>query len=200
VLARALGAYSSFSVDLPPFLSQAAFLVIDRRQRTRSMPVGTTMQLTQKGRKTNAWPSAAFSRERSFFARATLAIFAYLIQTGEVELLSGPPENLRRVAKFGPKEVFGEHEPNRGTGAALTARAMGAGKVLSMSRSEFERLLNGRSGAVAFITSSRFSSACGRWHIVTKQRPRMAHRTKACRWSPFIPCPNRLRIRCPRAA
>jgi Cyclic nucleotide-binding domain/FHA domain len=67
--------------------------------------------------------------------------FAYLIQAGEVELLSGPPENLRRVAKYGPKDVFGDMSLIEERARALTARAITAGKALSMSRSEFERLL-----------------------------------------------------------
>jgi Cyclic nucleotide-binding domain/FHA domain len=76
-----------------------------------------------------------------FFRAGDPGDFAYLIQSGEVELLSGPPSDLRRVTKFGPKEVFGDMSLIEERARALTARAITAGKALSMSRIEFERLL-----------------------------------------------------------
>ncbi|HEV8060082.1 MAG TPA: cyclic nucleotide-binding domain-containing protein, partial [Gemmataceae bacterium] len=83
----------------------------------------------------------SFQPGEIFFRAGDPGDFAYLIQVGEVELLSGPPENMRRVAKFGPKEVFGDMSLIEERARALTARALSAGKALSMSRSEFERLL-----------------------------------------------------------
>ena len=82
-----------------------------------------------------------FQQGEIFFRAGDPGDFAYLIQSGEVELLSGPPENLRRVARFGPKEVFGDMSLIEERARALTARAITAGKALSMSRPEFERLL-----------------------------------------------------------
>ena len=43
-----------------------------------------------------------------FFRAGDPGDLAYLIQSGEVELLSGPPDNQQRLAKFGPKDVFGD--------------------------------------------------------------------------------------------
>ena len=82
-----------------------------------------------------------FEQGEIFFRAGDPGDFAYLIQSGEVELLSGPPENLTRVTKFGPKEVFGDMSLIEERARAFTARAISAGKALSMSRSEFERLL-----------------------------------------------------------
>jgi hypothetical protein len=76
-----------------------------------------------------------------FFRAGDPGDLAYLIHSGEVELLTGPPENLKRVAKFGPKDVFGDMSLIEERARAMTARAITAGKALSMSRSEFERLL-----------------------------------------------------------
>lgn len=76
-----------------------------------------------------------------FFRAGDPGDLAYLIQAGEVELLSGPPENLKRVNKFGPKDVFGDMSLIEERDRAATARALTAGKASSMSRSEFERLL-----------------------------------------------------------
>jgi hypothetical protein len=76
-----------------------------------------------------------------FFRTGDPGDLAYLIQSGEVELVSGPPENFKRVTKFGPKDVFGDMSLIEERARALTARAITAGKALSMSRSEFERLL-----------------------------------------------------------
>jgi hypothetical protein len=76
-----------------------------------------------------------------FFRAGDPGDLAYLINSGEVELLSGPPENLKRIAKFGPKDVFGDMSLIEERARAATARAITAGKASSMSRSEFERLL-----------------------------------------------------------
>ena len=67
--------------------------------------------------------------------------FAYLIQAGEVELLSGPPEKLRRVTHYGKDDVFGEMSLIQDRQRTMTARAVTAGSALTMTRSEFENLL-----------------------------------------------------------
>ena len=82
-----------------------------------------------------------FKAGEIFFRAGDPGDFAYLIKSGEVELLSGTPDNLRRVARFGPKEVFGDMSLIEERSRALTARALTAGTALSMSRPEFERLL-----------------------------------------------------------
>ncbi len=63
----------------------------------------------------------SFQPGEIFFRAGDPGDCAYLIQTGEVELLSGPPENLRRVTKFGPKEVFGDMSLIEERARALTA-------------------------------------------------------------------------------
>src|SRR5580698_6673037 len=83
----------------------------------------------------------SFKTGEIFFRAGDAGDFAYLIKSGEVELLSGTPDNLRRVARFGPKEVFGDMSLIEERSRALTARALTAGTALCMSRSEFERLL-----------------------------------------------------------
>jgi hypothetical protein len=103
-----------------------------------------------------------------FFRSGDPGDLAYLIQSGEVELLSGPPENLRRVAKFGPKDVFGDMSLIEERARALTARALTAGKTLSMSRSEFERLLTEDPAACVHYLKSLF-----------ERLRTMAHRTEA---------------------
>jgi CRP/FNR family transcriptional regulator, cyclic AMP receptor protein len=82
-----------------------------------------------------------FKAGEIFFRAGDPGDFAYLINSGEVELLSGPPDNLRQVTRFGPKEVFGDMSLIEERSRALTARALTAGVAQSMSRPEFERLL-----------------------------------------------------------
>jgi hypothetical protein len=83
----------------------------------------------------------SFKAGHIFFRSGDAGDRAYLIQEGEVELLSGPPDNFQRVSRFGPKDVFGDMSLIEERPRHLTARAITAGTARSMSRTEFERLL-----------------------------------------------------------
>src|SRR4051812_9420275 len=108
-----------------------------------------------------------FKNDDIFFRAGDSADLAYLIQSGEVELLTGPPENQKRVAKFGPKDVFGDMSLIEERSRAATARALTAGKASSMSRSEFERLLTEEPAQCVHYLKSLF-----------ERLRNMAHRTE----------------------
>jgi hypothetical protein len=91
-----------------------------------------------------------------FFRTGDAGDLAYLIHSGEVELLTGPPESQKRVAKFGPKDVFGDMSLIEERARAATARAITAGRASSMSRSEFERLLTEDPGQCVHYLKSLF--------------------------------------------
>ena len=83
----------------------------------------------------------SFKAGHIFFRAGDAGDLAYLIEEGEVELLSGPPDSLQRVTQFGPKDVFGDMSLIEERPRHMTARAITAGTARSMSRAEFERLL-----------------------------------------------------------
>ena len=83
----------------------------------------------------------SFQPGHIFFRAGDSGDLAYLIQQGEVELLRGTQDNFQRVARFGPKDVFGDMSLIEERQRELTARAITAGSARSMSRTEFERLL-----------------------------------------------------------
>ncbi len=83
----------------------------------------------------------SFQPGHIFFRAGDSGELAYLIQQGEVELLRGTQGNFQQVARFGPKDVFGDMSLIEERPRGLTARAITAGSARSMSRPEFERLL-----------------------------------------------------------
>ncbi len=66
---------------------------------------------------------------------------AYLIHTGNVELLRGGADHPVRLALLGPGEVFGEMSLVEERPHSLTARAVRAVVAEGMTRDEFERAL-----------------------------------------------------------
>jgi hypothetical protein len=83
----------------------------------------------------------SFQPGHIFFRTGDAGDLAYIVQQGEVELLSGPQDNLRPISRFGPNDVFGDMSLIEERPRHLTARAKTAGSARSMSRAEFERLL-----------------------------------------------------------
>jgi CRP-like cAMP-binding protein len=63
---------------------------------------------------------------------------AYLLESGQVEILRGEDGAHRRVALLGPGEVFGEMALVEERPHALTARAVTDGSAATMTREEFE--------------------------------------------------------------
>jgi hypothetical protein len=66
---------------------------------------------------------------------------AFLIESGQVEILRGDDGRADRVALLGPGEVFGEMALIEERPHALTARAAADGSATTMSRPEFEASL-----------------------------------------------------------
>jgi CRP-like cAMP-binding protein len=63
---------------------------------------------------------------------------AFLLESGQVEVLRGDGANAGRVALLGPGEVFGEMALVEERPHAMTARAVTDGSATTMSRAEFE--------------------------------------------------------------
>src|SRR5262245_22645082 len=74
-----------------------------------------------------------------FFRPGDAGEQAYLIREGRVEVYGGQPEAPVRVAEFGPGEVFGEMSLVEERPHTLTARALTAAQVETLTRDEFER-------------------------------------------------------------
>lgn len=66
---------------------------------------------------------------------------AYLVHSGQVEVLAGPPDAYRRVNVYGPDDVFGEMSLVEERPRSMTARAVSAGKVTPLTRADFEHQL-----------------------------------------------------------
>jgi len=66
---------------------------------------------------------------------------AYLIQTGQVEILHGAAEPYTRVGLLVPGDVFGEMALIEERPRSLTARAVTEGNATSLTRDEFEMML-----------------------------------------------------------
>lgn len=66
---------------------------------------------------------------------------AYLIQTGQVEILQGSDEPYTRVGLMVPGDVFGEMALIEERPRSLTARAVTEGNATSLTRDEFEMML-----------------------------------------------------------
>ncbi len=63
---------------------------------------------------------------------------AFLLETGQVEILRGPDAHDGRVALLGPGDVFGEMALVEERPHAMTARAASDGTATTMTRAEFE--------------------------------------------------------------
>ena len=81
-----------------------------------------------------------FAAGQVFFRSGDASDRAYLLQAGQVELLTGA-DLATRVGLFGPGEVFGEMALIEERPRVLTARALTAGRAVPMSRDEFEHEL-----------------------------------------------------------
>lgn len=66
---------------------------------------------------------------------------AYLVDSGAVEILSGYPSDIRRLAVIGPGEVFGEMSLVEDRPRSLTARVVTAGQATTLGRQDFEQYL-----------------------------------------------------------
>ncbi len=82
-----------------------------------------------------------FAAGHVFFRAGDAGAQAYLLNTGQVELLAGAGEPFTRVELFEPGEVFGEMALIEERPRVLTARAVSAGRAVAMSRDEFEHQL-----------------------------------------------------------
>lgn len=82
-----------------------------------------------------------FEAGHLFFEAADPSDGAWLVQDGEVEILTGPPSSLTRVKLARPGDVFGEMALVDERPRDVTARALTAGRVVSVSRDEFEAAL-----------------------------------------------------------
>lgn len=76
-----------------------------------------------------------------FFRPGDAGDRAYLIQTGQVEILQGAAEPYSRVGLMMPGDVFGEMALIEERPRLLTARAVTAGSATTLTRDEFETLL-----------------------------------------------------------
>jgi CRP/FNR family transcriptional regulator, cyclic AMP receptor protein len=74
-----------------------------------------------------------------FFRPGDVSDSAYLIQSGQVEILFGDPKKPSRSAVLGPGMVFGEMALVEERPHSATARAVTAGVATSLGRAEFER-------------------------------------------------------------
>ncbi|HEY2784622.1 MAG TPA: cyclic nucleotide-binding domain-containing protein [Fimbriiglobus sp.] len=83
----------------------------------------------------------AFSAGHLFFQPGDPGDRAYLVHSGQVEILAGPPDGYRRLNVIGPDEVFGEMSLVEERPRALTARAVTDGRVTPLTRDDFERQL-----------------------------------------------------------
>src|SRR5262249_48152634 len=63
---------------------------------------------------------------------------AFLLESGQVEIVRGDESRPERVALLGPGEVFGEMALVEERPHGLTARAVADGAATTMSRAEFE--------------------------------------------------------------
>lgn len=66
---------------------------------------------------------------------------AYLVESGAVEILSGYPDEPRRLAVIGPGEVFGEMSLVEDRPRSLTARVATEGQATTLGRQDFEQFL-----------------------------------------------------------
>jgi hypothetical protein len=66
---------------------------------------------------------------------------AYFVNEGQVEVMAGPPDRYRRVNVYGTGDVFGEMSLVEERPRSLTARAVTAGRVTPLTRTEFEQML-----------------------------------------------------------
>src|SRR5438034_6337777 len=74
-----------------------------------------------------------------FFRPGDASDNAYLIQSGQVEILFGDPKKPARSAVLGPGMVFGEMALVEERPHFATARAVTAGVATSLDRAQFER-------------------------------------------------------------
>jgi CRP/FNR family cyclic AMP-dependent transcriptional regulator len=86
-------------------------------------------------------PEQEFVSGHVFFRPGEAGDRAYLVNAGEVELLTGAEGSTSRVTLLRPGDVFGEMALIEERPRALTARAVTAGRVTPMTRDEFEHLL-----------------------------------------------------------
>jgi Cyclic nucleotide-binding domain/FHA domain len=76
-----------------------------------------------------------------FFHPGDVGDHAYLLNDGQVELLTGTGESFTRVAVFDPGDVFGEMALIEERPRVMTARAVTTVRAIVMSRDEFEHQL-----------------------------------------------------------
>jgi hypothetical protein len=81
---------------------------------------------------------------------------AYLIRSGTVELLPGNPRSADRLAQLGPGEVFGEMSLIEERPRSLSARAVSAVQLSSLTRAEFELLLTADPSTFRIYLSTLF--------------------------------------------
>src|SRR5215475_6548582 len=67
----------------------------------------------------------------------------YVVHSGEVELTRRTPGGLRRVARYGPGEFFGELSALEGSRRTARAAAVGAASVLRLDRETLEAMCVG---------------------------------------------------------
>jgi hypothetical protein len=82
-----------------------------------------------------------FAAGHVFFRPGDPGDRAYLLHDGQVELLAGTAEPFTRVGLFAPGDVFGEMALIEERPRTLTARAVTACQVSTMTRDEFEHQL-----------------------------------------------------------
>jgi hypothetical protein len=82
-----------------------------------------------------------FAAGEIFFRPGDAGDRAYLIQTGQVEILQGAAEPYTRVSLMMPGDVFGEMALIEERPRSLTARAVTEGNATSLTRDEFEMML-----------------------------------------------------------
>jgi len=105
-----------------------------------------------------------FEAGHLFFKAGEPGDAAWLVQDGEVELLTGPADSLVRLRLARPGDVFGEMSLVDERPREVTARALTAGRVVSIPRDEFEgELLNASPPILECLRSlfERLRSATG---------------------------------------
>lgn len=83
----------------------------------------------------------SFPAGHIIYEKGDLSVCAYLIQSGQVELLRGYPAKPVRIALLKGGDIFGEMGLVEERPRSLTARSVGPVSLSTMTRNEFEHML-----------------------------------------------------------
>lgn len=93
-----------------------------------------------------------YQNDEIIFRTGDPSDFAYLIQTGQVEILKDFPENTIKLATLNVGDIFGEMGLIDERPRSLTARAVGETRLLTVTHDDFADLLqNDPSAAIKYL-------------------------------------------------